>query len=291
MAEVNPPDFEAGECYTAENWRHVFDSIVCTEGVVDLSTDLVVTAVGGVSRDVNVSGGDAWIEGDINGSSGMYHVRNTTQVTKAIDVNAAGSLRYDLIIASVYDAQYIGASKTWAIEVIKGTAGAGVPAVPDLTRVGYIILAVVEVPISSGAPSVVEDVRPQMQLCGGGWRDFVPDIQGVTADVVMARYTPGNGVITATYELLLTAPPTGVVEVELPVPIREGNVNFYNPGSGLVLFQGNDYYQATIQTISEDYFRFYWPASPPEVIPINAGQGWLANDRLFCTIVYEPKLV
>lgn len=293
MVELNPPQFMDGQCYTWSDFRHVFDSIVCTEGAVDLAGgDLLVTAVGGASVNVNVAAGSAWIEGSVNGAQGMYLVTNDASKPVTIAANGAGAARIDLIVASVYDSQYIGGVDQWALEVVQGIAGGGVPAVPDLTRSGYVILGEVTVPASGGTPSVVDDIRPQMGICGAGWRDFVPDIQGVTADVVMARYTPGNGTITANYELILTSDPTSVVEIGLPVPIREGNVNFYNPGSGMVLYQGTNYYQAAIQTVSEDYFRFYWSASgDAEIVPLTSGQGWLTNDRLFCTITYEPKVV
>lgn len=291
MVEVNPPQFMDGQCYTWSDFRHVFQSIVCDAGVVE-TDDLLVTAAGGASVNVNVSAGSAWIEGSINGAQGMYLVTNGASKPVTIAANGAGAARIDLIVASVYDSQYIGGVDQWALEVVQGVAGGGVPAVPDLTRSGYVILGEVTVPASGGTPSVVEDVRDRMQMCGGDWQDFVPDIQGVTADVVLARYNSGNNVITANYELILTSDPTSVVEIGLPVPIREGNVNFYNPGSGMVLYQGTNYYQAAIQTVSEDYFRFYWSASgDSEIVPLTSGQGWLTNDRLFCTITYEPKVV
>lgn len=289
MVEVNPPLLLDGQCYTWSDFRHVFDSIVCGPGVVE-SDDLLVSAVGGASIDVSVAAGSAWIRGDLNGSEGMYLVTNDGAKVVSLSANGAGADRIDLIIASVYDSQYAGGVDQWAIEVVQGIAGGGVPAVPTTTRSGYIILDEVTVPASGATPSVTADVRDRMEVCGGDWRDFVPDIQGVSADVVVARFNSGNSVINATYELVLTTEPDGAVEIGFPVPIREGNVNFYTPGSGMVLFQGSDYYQAQILAVSEDYFRFYWSqAGDAVLVPLQDGQGWLINDRLFCTITYEPK--
>lgn len=165
MVEVNPPEFISGECYTFEDYRHAFSGVVCVEGVTS-SDDLVVTAVGGASVNVNVGAGSAWVEGDLNGAAGVYYVENDASVAMTIGANGAGSSRIDRIIASVYDSQYIGAVNQWAIEVVQGVAGAGVPAVPDSTRSGWVELAQVTVPASGGTPSVVSDLAEVMVTCG-----------------------------------------------------------------------------------------------------------------------------
>lgn len=165
MAELNPPEFLSSECYTFEDYRHVFGSIVCEEGIRDTG-DLEVTAVGGASLNVNVAAGSAWVQGDINGAEGIYHVENDATVAMTIAANGAGSSRIDRIIASVYDSQYIGAVNQWALEVVQGVAGAGVPAVPDSTRSGWLELAQVTVPASGGTPSVVAVTNQVMSTCG-----------------------------------------------------------------------------------------------------------------------------
>lgn len=170
MVEVNPPEFQGANCYTFEDFRQVFGGVVCEEGVVS-ATDLLVTAAGGASVNVNVAAGSAWVAGDLNGSSGMYFVTNDASVSVTIAANGAGSSRIDRIIASVYDSQYIGAADNWAIEVVQGTAGAGVPAVPDSTRSGWVELGQVTVPASGGTPSTVSDTRQGVVLCD--FRPFV----------------------------------------------------------------------------------------------------------------------
>lgn len=167
MVELNPPQFLVGQCYTWTDFRHVFNSIICTDGVVDLyAGDLLVTAAGGGSINVAVAAGSAWVEGSLNGAQGIYHVTNGASKPVTISANGAGSPRIDLVIASVYDSQYIGGVDQWALEVVAGVAGGGVPAVPTSTRSGYIILGEVTVPASGGAPSVVNDVRTGMSVCG-----------------------------------------------------------------------------------------------------------------------------
>jgi hypothetical protein len=165
MVEVNPPNFIDGQCYTLENFRQVFNGIVCLEGVT-ATGDLLVTAVGGASIDDTVEAGSAWVAVDLNGAEGMYYVENDAAVVMTIAANGAGSSRIDRIIASVYDSQYIGAADQWAIEVVQGTAGAGVPAVPDSTRSGWLELAQVTVPASGGTPSVVSSLADVMATCG-----------------------------------------------------------------------------------------------------------------------------
>lgn len=165
MVEQNPPDFESSGCWGPETFRRVFNSMICVDGVVG-SNDLLVTAVGGASVNVSVAAGVAWVEGSLNGALGMYRVYNDAAEVQTISANGAGTSRIDLVIASVYDSDYIGGVNQWAIEVITGVAGGGVPAVPTSTRAGYIILAEVTVPASGGTPSVVEDVRQRMSTCG-----------------------------------------------------------------------------------------------------------------------------
>lgn len=165
MVEENPPEFLGAECYTFEDFRQAFNGVVCVEGVT-ATGDLLVTAAGGASIDVNVAAGTAWVEGNLNGAEGMYHVSNDASVAVTIAANGAGSSRIDLILATVYDSQYIGASDAWAIEVVQGVAGAGVPAVPASTRAGYLILGHVTVPASGGTPSVVSELADVMETCG-----------------------------------------------------------------------------------------------------------------------------
>jgi hypothetical protein len=167
MVEVQPPRLMDGQCYTFAEFRQVFDSIICTDGVVDrYGGDLLVTAVGGASVNVSVAAGSAWIDGSLNGAQGTYNVVNDAAKVMTIGANGAGADRIDLIVASIYDSQYIGAVDQWALEVVPGVAGGGVPAVPTTTRSGYIILGEVTVPASGATPSVVADVRTSMSTCG-----------------------------------------------------------------------------------------------------------------------------
>lgn len=168
MVEANPPELLEGQCYTFTDFRQVFNSIICVEGVISRERgDLLVTAAGGASVNVNVAAGSAWIQGDLNGAQGMYHVTNDSSKAVTLSANGAGSARIDLIIGSIYDSQYIGGVDQWAIEVVQGVAGGGVPTVPPSTRSGYIVLGEVTVPASGGTPSVVDDAgRQAMATCG-----------------------------------------------------------------------------------------------------------------------------
>lgn len=220
MAEVNPPFFEEN-CYTLARWRKMMNSIVCEEGVRDLSDgDLLVTAVGGGSLNVSVAAGHAWVQADLNGGEGIYEIENDAAEVQTIAANAAGSARIDLVIASIYDSDYVGASDTWSIDIVQGVAGAGVPAVPASTRVGYLLLAQVTVPASGGTPSVVADVRPQMVVCGGPeWQLYTPVGSGFTHDPgnLIGRYVQNGTTVTAVI-LGQVNTVTGDMLVSRPVP-------------------------------------------------------------------------
>lgn len=168
MTEVNPPVYLQGGCYESAQDREMLGAIICVEGIAAPGGELLVTSIPG-DTDVSVAPGRAWVEGDLNGSSGMYFVTNDGDVPLTVNSNSDPvNDRVDLVIATVYDQQYIGSSSVWVLEVIQGIPGGGVPVVPDDDRVGWVLLAQVTVPANNVVPSVVSDQRVVAQFCSGG---------------------------------------------------------------------------------------------------------------------------
>lgn len=162
--EVNPPSYSANSCYTAEQDRMMWGSLICTEGVCNsLAGDLKVTATNPASLSVNVAEGCAWIQGDTVEDQGFYYVRN--DATKTVTLGGADPVdpRIDRIVARVYDAQYSGTETKWVLEVVPGTPSPTpvAPAVPP----GAISLATVYVAANATATGTITDTRTQMQLC------------------------------------------------------------------------------------------------------------------------------
>lgn len=293
MVEQNPPDFEQSGCWTAEGFRDIFASMVCEPGVVDRAAgDLLVTAVGGGSVNVSVAAGSAWVEGTLNGAQGMYRIYNDAAEVQTITANGAGSSRIDLVIASVYDSQYVGGVDQWAIEVITGVAGGGVPAVPTSTRSGYIILGEVTVPASGGTPSVVADVRPSMRMCGSGlWEDYTPTLTGVTGTFEVARWINNNGVINAWVRLVFTAAPTGEVQIGLPVPNPEFDTHAAMLGPASVYdISITGVFGGFSSTFDADTFHIYFEDGAPPMVTVGAGQGWDTGDVIDTVLTYEAAL-
>jgi len=144
MAEVQPPMFQA-ECYDADDMRLLINAMAQgSEGVVGNNDMVVTAAASGLA--VDVSSGSVFVLGDTAGQ-GMSLCVN--QGSTRVDLAPAGAqARTDLIVATVFDEAFGGASNTWLLADVTGTPGAGAPAEPPNSET----LATVLVP--SGALTV-----------------------------------------------------------------------------------------------------------------------------------------
>lgn len=178
MAEVNPPFAlqNAGATHTAENDRTAIGAIMA--GAFPVGT---LTSRGGVhpllggafavtpntGLILNVASGVAFIPGTESAKQGTYICTNDATKTVTLDT-AHGTLpRIDRVILRVYDSAYSGASNTWAIEKLTGTAAAS-PVAPTLPANAIAIASVSVVAndttISAGE---ITDTRSYATAVGG----------------------------------------------------------------------------------------------------------------------------
>lgn len=116
---------------------------------------------------VIVASGVMFVPGSEDANQGCYCCQNDGNVTLAINT-AHGSLpRKDAIVARVNDAGYSGATNTWSLATITGTAASS-PALPTLPN-NNLLLA--EVNVAAGASSIsnanIVDRRPLLAAAGG----------------------------------------------------------------------------------------------------------------------------
>lgn len=142
MTERTPVWLQAGT-YTAETDRALVASVFSMGGGVVRSTDCAVTQNGTPNMSVNVAPGFVVVPGTENSLQGSYLC--WIDATKNVTIAAANATnpRIDLIVARVRDAAYSGASNTFAVEAVTGTAAAS-PAAPA-TPANSIVLAHVSV--------------------------------------------------------------------------------------------------------------------------------------------------
>lgn len=137
----------AGAVNHARDFRRFFAGVFLSEGVLG-ATDLDVTQRGaGANMSVDVAAGKCLIS-DAQTVAGLYPLVSDATTNLAIASNSSGSTRIDIVVARVKDTEYGDASNAKSIEIVQGTAGAGVPATP--TR----CLKLAEVTVASGAASI-----------------------------------------------------------------------------------------------------------------------------------------
>lgn len=137
----------AGAVNHARDFRRFFAGVFLSQGVLG-ATDLDVTQRGaGANMSVDVAAGKCLVS-DAQTIVGLYPFVSDATTNLAIASNSSGSTRIDIIVARVKDTEYADASNAKTIEVVQGTAGAGVPATP--TR----CLKLAEVTVANGATSI-----------------------------------------------------------------------------------------------------------------------------------------
>lgn len=168
-------------------------------------------------RKYNITtGGIAYVENSnyaANGTNPKYWLTRFSGATETLefDANASGSTRIDLICVKVDTAGTALADGTGIVSlvVVKGTAGAGVPATPDDH------LALYQVTIANGA-TVVEDVN-------------VEDVR----DESYLLYVPATGaeIITGTQEYRIITP-KGLADADLNSRMQSKVIEATRAGDG-----------------------------------------------------------
>lgn len=195
MTLLQPPSYcESAQCYTPQQDRLLWGSIICTEGV---QNGFVVSPGGGMS--VDISAGAGFIQGDAIANEGMYWVSSTATENRTLAPSDPTDPRYDLIVAQIEP------NCTWVLTVITGTP-APVPPIPG-TPPSAIVIGLVRVPaglvavtinnIELGEPNFP---APVAELCSGvmpsaGWQVIAQGYQtgGTLSPVFTIPDSRGGG--------------------------------------------------------------------------------------------------
>lgn len=129
MAVISPPSYLQAGTYTANMDRRMLMSLTGGRaGVIPRTatfTDLKVSQRGaGANMSVDVAEGSCVVLGTEATYQGAYYAESQGTVNITISAADATNPRRDMIVARVKDAAYSGASNTFSLEVVNGTAAA-----------------------------------------------------------------------------------------------------------------------------------------------------------------------
>lgn len=149
MALRTPPSWLQGSSHPAENDRLTNQSWWSTTGVINTS-DLAVTAQTVPNLTVNVASGWAAIVGNFTSNMGVYTCYNDATTILTISTPSPTLARIDIIVITINDSYYTGASNSVAFQVIAGTPAASpvAPAVPT----NSLLLA--QIAVAAGATTI-----------------------------------------------------------------------------------------------------------------------------------------
>lgn len=140
MAAQTPPIFLQAGSHPAEDVRRAFSALVANRGIAT-PTDLAVTQNGTPNMTVLVATGQVAIPGSEATYQGTYLCENRGSLAVTISAADATNPRRDLIVARVRDAGYSGATNSFAIEAVTGTAAAS-PVDPTVPANSWVLARV-----------------------------------------------------------------------------------------------------------------------------------------------------
>ena len=150
--------------------------VAFTAGVGALDPGHGVTAPAGLkvspsgpSMNVSVAPGACFIRGSQSQLQGVYHVVNDAALVLSISPADATNPRRDLVVATVRDANYSGASNDARIIVVTGTPAA-VPADPAVPA-NSLVLARIQVNAAPDATIVAGDITDLRPYAGTPYRE------------------------------------------------------------------------------------------------------------------------
>lgn len=181
MTETNPPGWlqNAGNTHTAAQLRTYLAGLQAgtyssattlrARGGVhpDQGLQLSVTQTGSPSMAVLVNAGTASIPGTEASTQGNYFVTNDAAVTLSVTAAHATLPRIDIVVFTVRDSQYSGASNDSLLQVIAGTPASS-PVAPSAPN-NSIILA--QIAVAAAVTTIVDanitDTRTYLAATGG----------------------------------------------------------------------------------------------------------------------------
>ena len=222
-----PPSWLQNGSHPAENDRLTQQALWATTGVINMSS-MEVTANSPVAMNVFVSSGWAAIVGTTQPLMGTYVAYNDGNVLLTITTANATNPRWDLIVATVNDSYYSGATDNVVYQVIAGTPSSSpvVPSTPDNSialakvYVGAAVLSInsgnitdLRVEVTSnvpGNPGDITGVTAGTGLSGGGTTGTVTlSIDtAVTADLTTAQTMTNKSLTSPKINLGITTDAT-----------------------------------------------------------------------------------
>ena len=154
MTVRTPPSFLAAGSHPAEDVRRMLHALFGSRGGIVAAGDLAVTQNGTPNMSVNVADGRLVLPGSEATYQGVYVCENRGTTNVAIAAADSTNPRRDLIVARVRDAEYSGATNSFAIEVVTGTPAAS-PVDPAVPANSWVLA---RVQVAAGATTITNGV-------------------------------------------------------------------------------------------------------------------------------------
>lgn len=158
MTLRTPPSWLQNGSHPAENDRLSQQALWSRSGVVR-SDDLQITQSASPGMSVQVAEGWGVVVGNFTSNMGAYLAYNDGAVTLSIGAANPSNPRIDLVVLTIADAYYTGASNTVTLQVIAGTPAVS-PVVPTLPTMS---IPLAQVAVAAGATQIlnanITDVR------------------------------------------------------------------------------------------------------------------------------------
>lgn len=180
MAEIQPPGYlqNAGSVNTALNLRHAISGHIAgaasnaalriRQGVhPSLGSRFTVQQAGSPNMSVDVLNGFAMVAGTEVNAQAAYSCLSDTTKNVTIAASNPSNPRIDIIVLKVQDSFYSGATDSWSIVAVTGTA-AGSPVAPAAPANSMIIANIaVGASVTSITNANITDTRPFYASVGG----------------------------------------------------------------------------------------------------------------------------
>lgn len=248
MAAYNPPWTITASSQTAESWRRMlwYNNATHNSCVVGSGSLAVSQHAGTPNMSVDVAEGAAVILGTEASYQGAYFCEAQGVTNLAISAAHATLARYDLVVAKVQDQQYSGATNSWSLAVVTGTAAASpkFPAVPA----NAMVIAVVQVDaaVTQILNAKITDLRygsmsdgtttlsnPGYSVSVGGsfiYPSFTPTTQGIGSPTLSCWYELDGDMVHAHYVITLTGAGSATsILIGLPVTAHTSERGVFRP--------------------------------------------------------------